>query len=303
VSLIVLNAGEAAFLQNGVTGVAYVLRLYKADVTAGLTPPEIDALDETDFTEATFTGYSAAAVSTGGWTITQGNPTKAVNVEKQFTSSANQSAQNIWGYYVTRTSDGVAMWFEQYPAPVVIEDLNDRIDVIPTMTLDDAEGNGLEVGDIIPTARATAAPGRLLCQGQAVSRTTFAALFAAIGTAYGVGNGSTTFNVPNLQQRVPLGKATSGTGATLGDTGGTIDHVHALDTSSSFAKVTIASGSTDNAYWGRKNVSPSWNSVIEGNVGSAGGTVISQGSGVGLGGNSDTANPPFQVVNFEIVAS
>jgi microcystin-dependent protein len=302
VSLIVLNAGEQAFLQNGVTGVGYVLRLYKTDVTAGLTPPQIDALTQAAFTEATFTGYSAAAVATGGWTVTQGNPTRAVNVEKQFTSSANQAAQNIWGYYVTRTSDGAAMWFEQFPAPVVIEDLNDRIDVIPTMTLDDAEGNGLEVGDIIPTARATAAPGRLLCQGQAVSRSTFATLFAAIGTVYGVGDGSTTFNVPNLQQRFPLGKATSGTGATLGGTGGNIDHTHPLDTATSHAKITAVSGSANNLDMARKTVA-SYNSSVEGDLANTGGFVEAQTSGVSLGGSSDTGNPPFQVVNFEIVAS
>lgn len=51
------------------------------------------------------------------------------------------------------------------------------------------------------------APGRwLLCYGQAVSRTTYAALFAVIGTTYGSGDGSTTFNVPDLRGRVPLGQ-------------------------------------------------------------------------------------------------
>jgi microcystin-dependent protein len=45
----------------------------------------------------------------------------------------------------------------------------------------------------------TAPSGWLACSGQAVSRTTFAALFAAIGTTYGVGDGSTTFNLPDLR--------------------------------------------------------------------------------------------------------
>lgn len=53
---------------------------------------------------------------------------------------------------------------------------------------------------------AAAAPtGALLCQGQAVSRTTYAALFAIIGTTFGVGDNSTTFNVPNFQGVVPKG--------------------------------------------------------------------------------------------------
>jgi len=66
----------------------------------------------------------------------------------------------------------------------------------------------------------------LLCNGQAVSRATYVTLFAAIGTAYGAGDGSTTFNVPNMSQRFPLGKAAAGTGAVLGASGGQIDHAH-----------------------------------------------------------------------------
>jgi microcystin-dependent protein len=65
-----------------------------------------------------------------------------------------------------------------------------------------------------------------MCDGSAVSRETYAALFAVISTTYGAGNGSTTFNVPDMRQRFPLGKAASGTGATLGSTGGAINHTH-----------------------------------------------------------------------------
>lgn len=74
---------------------------------------------------------------------------------------------------------------------------------------------------------AAAAPtGWLLCDGSAVSRSTYAGLFSVISTTFGMGDGSTTFNVPDFRQRFPLGKASSGTGATLGTTGGNIDHVH-----------------------------------------------------------------------------
>lgn len=79
---------------------------------------------------------------------------------------------------------------------------------------------------ILPYGGASAPTGYLLCNGNAVSRTTYSALFAIVGTTFGSGDGSTTFNVPNLQQRFPLGKAASGTGATLGGTGGAIDHTH-----------------------------------------------------------------------------
>lgn len=55
------------------------------------------------------------------------------------------------------------------------------------------------VGAIMPFAMLAPPPGWLSASGQAVSRTTYAALFAAIGTTYGAGNGTTTFNLPDLR--------------------------------------------------------------------------------------------------------
>ena len=78
-------------------------------------------------------------------------------------------------------------------------------------------------GMITQFAGATAPNGWLICDGTAVSRTTYSALFAVIGTSYGAGNGSTTFGVPDLRGRVPVGK-NSGTFGTLGNTGGTETH-------------------------------------------------------------------------------
>ena len=67
--------------------------------------------------------------------------------------------------------------------------------------------------------------GYLNCDGTAVSRSTYSALFAIIGTDYGAGNGSSTFNLPDLQDKVPVGvsgsKAVASTGgaATVTPTG------------------------------------------------------------------------------------
>lgn len=65
--------------------------------------------------------------------------------------------------------------------------------------------NVIPIGTVVATARKTAPSKWLLCQGQAISRTTFSALYSAIGTTYGTGNGSTTFNLPNLTGRIPVG--------------------------------------------------------------------------------------------------
>ena len=65
--------------------------------------------------------------------------------------------------------------------------------------------NRSEVGTIKPWPKATAPAGYLLCDGAAVSRSTYAELFVVTGTTYGVGDGSTTFNVPQLQGKTPQG--------------------------------------------------------------------------------------------------
>jgi microcystin-dependent protein len=65
---------------------------------------------------------------------------------------------------------------------------------------------GMPSGAMVDFAGATAPTGWLLCDGAAVSRTTYAGLFTAIGTAYGAGDGSTTFNVPDLRGRIGVGK-------------------------------------------------------------------------------------------------
>lgn len=71
-------------------------------------------------------------------------------------------------------------------------------------------------GTMFTTARSAPDAGYLFADGSAVSRTTYADLFAAIGTGFGAGNGSTTFNLPNAIGRVLLG----GAPADLGKTGG-----------------------------------------------------------------------------------
>lgn len=65
---------------------------------------------------------------------------------------------------------------------------------------------GIPSGAIMDYAGSTEPTGWLFCAGQAVSRSTYATLFAAIGTNYGAGDGSTTFNVPDYRGRVAAGR-------------------------------------------------------------------------------------------------
>lgn len=84
-----------------------------------------------------------------------------------------------------------------------------------------------DIGDIKMGGWAVAPSGWLLCQGQLVSRTTYSALFAVVGTTFGAGDGATTFGVPDLRGRSPLGAGT-GTGLTartLGASLGTETHL------------------------------------------------------------------------------
>lgn len=93
-------------------------------------------------------------------------------------------------------------------------------------------------GTVLDFAGTTAPNGWLMRYGQAVSRTTYANLFATIGTTYGTGDGSTTFNLPDARGRSIIGKDNMGgtaasrvttagggvDGATLGAAGGTEAH-------------------------------------------------------------------------------
>lgn len=82
--------------------------------------------------------------------------------------------------------------------------------------------NSNPVGALVMWTTNTAPIGWLLCNGTAVSRTTYAALFAVIGTTFGAGDGSTTFNLPNYVERMPFGASLATTAAVTGTIGALI---------------------------------------------------------------------------------
>src|SRR5690554_645462 len=117
-------------------------------------------------------------------------------------------------------------------------------------------GAGLPLGVPVPFGGTDAPSGWLMCQGQAVSRSTYSALFAVLGTRFGAGNGTTTFNLPDLRKRVPVGFDSSDADFNaLGKTGGKKEHTltiaempahnHGGSTGSGGAGTTGGSGTLD----------------------------------------------------------
>lgn len=91
------------------------------------------------------------------------------------------------------------------------------------------------IGAMQPFGGASAPTGWLICDGSSQLITTYPALYAAIGAAYGSVD-PTHFNLPDLRLRVPIGKTNSGTGSLLGSAGGskdavTVIHSHSFTTS------------------------------------------------------------------------
>ncbi len=89
--------------------------------------------------------------------------------------------------------------------------------------------NGL-VGAVLPYGGSSIPSGWLVCDGAQVSRATYAALFGIIGTTWGAGDGSTTFNLPDLRGRTAIGAVTGAwlTARTLGQSLG--EEAHQLTT-------------------------------------------------------------------------
>lgn len=141
-------------------------------------------------------------------------------------------------------------------------------------------------GMIYPFAGTTVPEGFLMCDGAEYSRTAYPELFAAIGTTYGAGDGTSTFNVPDLQTRVPVG---AGGAYTLGDKGGEATHKLTIDEMPSHSHpeqrtITTTTSQTDGY-------------IVTGGY-NANGKI----SGSGLQGNDQPHNnmQPYTVVNYVI---
>lgn len=131
-AIVVPNVGENIALEALVNKTAPqnpVLKLFKNNIT----PAETDV--DTDYTEATFTGYSSITLTGSSW-----NAASAGSIDfaqQTFTSSADQTAESIYGYFVVQATSGKLMWSERFSsAPYTIENNGDDIDITPTITAD-----------------------------------------------------------------------------------------------------------------------------------------------------------------------
>lgn len=150
-------------------------------------------------------------------------------------------------------------------------------------------GESLAIGTVLefPTTDSTKVPdGWLFCDGSAVSRTTYADLFAIIGTSFGAGDGSTTFNLPTKEGLVSVGINTNDTDFnTIGKTGGSKalqKHHHAVG----FMLEGVAHSGQGNAIIGKQNTGSNWAGTTD-------------DAGTGNSGNLQ----PYTVTNYIIKAT
>ena len=141
---------------------------------------------------------------------------------------------------------------------------------------------GIPTATIVPWSSASVPSGFLECNGAAVSRSTYSALFAIIGTTYGAGDGSSTFNVPDLQDNVAVGK--SGTKA-LASTGGANTVTSTGNVGGSTANATLTTAQLASHSHTSANGSSSFNNNpqggFQGTATTPGGNTGSTGSGTG----------------------
>lgn len=170
------------------------------------------------------------------------------------------------------------------------------VSTIPATDITGLGAVSMPSGSITMMGGATIPSGWLYCDGTAVSRTTYSALFTAIGTVYGVGDGSTTFNLPNFKGRVPVGIDATTEFAGAGTTGG--EKTHLLTVAEIPSHGHNASGTNVNGYPGHLTAAGGQNAGYT-NAGSGDLYIFTQPSLTGGGGAHNNLQP-YLTVNFII---
>lgn len=161
--------------------------------------------------------------------------------------------------------------------------------------------NSVVIGSIQMWPTVTAPTGYLLCTGTAVSRSTYSALFAVVGTTFGVGDGTTTFNLPNYSDRMPIG---SGTIGALAATGGSkdaivVNHTHtATVTDSGHNHALVPNGNSGSPGSGNNFVGSNFTGVAQTTATATTGITVANSSTGSSGTNANL--PPYLSINFII---
>lgn len=180
------------------------------------------------------------------------------------------------------------------------------------------------IGTMLMFASTNAPSGYLLCHGQAVSRTTYSELFAVIGTSYGAGDGSSTFNVPDMQARFPRGPTPNNpVGAKGGEDTHVItanempSHTHTTPSHTHTGTISKDNGHSHDIYhdpiWLMRGGNPSWTlkesgeSLSTSNSGAHTHTLTIDSGGGGTsgstgGGGAHNNIPQFTAVEYIIKA-
>jgi microcystin-dependent protein len=191
------------------------------------------------------------------------------------------------GKSIRINSDNEQEWFEEVPS--IPQDGTQEGYVLTVNSDDEAEWlpTAVPTGAVFMWPAAVAAPtGYLLVEGQTISRTTYAALFAVYGTTWGAGDGSTTFTMPDWRGRSPLGAGTGSglTARTVGQTGGEETHVLTTPEIPSHSHNTYVDGTT-----APFSIGVDFNGAI-----ATGGTQ----TGLTGGGGAHNTMHPFAVTNW-----
>lgn len=192
-----LPAGSSATVTNSGTSSAAV---FNFGIPKG---------DKGDTGSTGATGPAGPGVPTGGST------------GQVLTKNGSANYDTIWSTLSIPTVNDATLTVTQGGSTLGSFTANSNTDT----TIDIPSASGSPTGTISMFAGSTAPTGYLICDGSAVSRTTYADLFTVIGTTYGTGDGSTTFNLPNLKGKVPVGLDSGDTDFdALGETGGAKTH-------------------------------------------------------------------------------
>lgn len=209
---------------------AIAARALSSDVATAIATAIANRATTADLTAAIATRATPTDVSTAvnaAITALVGDAPAALNTLKELADAINDDASFAASVTAALATKANSASLATVATSGSYNDLSNK----PTASL-------VPAGVVSPFAGATAPTGWLLCYGQAVSRTTYATLFTAIGTSFGTGDGTTTFGLPDLRGRVIGGvdnmggtaasRLTTGgsgvNGSTLGAVGGAETH-------------------------------------------------------------------------------